>query len=134
MLGLGKALTLIPLGMAAGRNSLPLHHSLAGMKNTALKILAWLMLAAIVFVTVSPIEWRPPDILPVDVGRALACALFAGLFVVAYPRQWFWIGATMIVGAGLIELLQLATSTRHARVDDALVKAAGAFIGVGSRP
>ena len=100
------------------------------MKYNPFRYLAWTALAAIIFVTVSPIGWRPPDVLPVDVDRALACAVFAGLFVLAYPRQWPWVGAAMVVGAGLIELLQELSPTRHARIDDALVKTMGAFIGV----
>lgn len=95
-----------------------------------LKILAWMVLVAIVFVTVSPIEWRPQDILPVDADRALACALLGGLFTLAYPRHWFRVGFVMIAGAGLIEVLQVFSPTRHARLDDALVKASGAFAGV----
>jgi hypothetical protein len=87
-------------------------------------------LAAIIFVTVSPIDWRPDDVLPVDVDRALACGVFAGLFVLAYPRHWPWVGAAMVLGAGLMELLQELSPTRHARFDDAMVKAMGAFVGV----
>jgi hypothetical protein len=100
------------------------------MKHNPFRYLAWLSLAAILFVTVSPIDWRPDDVLPADVDRALACGVFAGLFVLAYPRQWPWVGAAMVLGAGLMELLQELSPTRHARFDDAMVKAMGAFIGV----
>jgi hypothetical protein len=74
---------------------------------------------------------RPRDILPVDADRALACAIFAGLFVLAYPKHWKLIGLVMVAGAAAIEALQLLSSTRHARIEDAIVKAAGAFVGVG---
>jgi hypothetical protein len=36
----------------------------------------------------------------------------------------------MIVCAGTIELLQLLSASRHARIEDALVKASGAMLGV----
>jgi hypothetical protein len=91
---------------------------------------AWLAFAAILFVTVSPIELRPHDLLPVDVDRALAFTVLAGLFVVAYPGQWIWVGIAVIAGAGGIELLQELSPTRHAHVDDAMVKAGGAAIGI----
>jgi VanZ family protein len=91
---------------------------------------AWTALAAIIFVTVSPIGLRPQDILPVNVDRALAFMAMAALFVLAYPRHWIWVGIALIIGAGGIELLQEFSSTRHAHVDDALVKAAGASVGI----
>jgi hypothetical protein len=91
---------------------------------------AWMAFAAIIFVTVSPIELRPHDVLPVDVDRALAFTVLAGLFVVAYPSQWIWVGIAVIAGAGAIELLQALSPTRHAHIDDAMVKAAGAAIGI----
>jgi VanZ family protein len=93
-------------------------------------VAAWLALAAIIFVTVSPIGLRPHDVLPVNLDRALAFALVAVLFVMAYPRHWLWIAVALTIGAGAIELLQELSSTRHARFDDALVKAAGALGGV----
>jgi 4-amino-4-deoxy-L-arabinose transferase-like glycosyltransferase len=96
----------------------------------ALHISAWLTLAAIVFVTVSPIDLRPGDILPVNVDRAAASAALAALFTLAYPRRWLSVGLIMIAGAAAIELLQVFSPTRHARIDDALVKSFGALVGV----
>jgi VanZ family protein len=93
------------------------------------RTLAWLALAAIVFVTISPINLRPHDLLPVDVDRAAAFAVMAFLFVIAYPRQWIVCAVLLLIGAGGIEMLQLLSPSRHAHMDDALVKAAGAAIG-----
>lgn len=101
------------------------------MMRRPIQILAWLALAAVVVVTVLPLNLRPRDVLPVDADRALACAVFAGLFVLAYPKHWKLIGLIMVAGAAAIEALQLLSPTRHARIDDAIVKAGGAFIGVG---
>ncbi|WP_245318848.1 VanZ family protein [Consotaella salsifontis] len=85
---------------------------------------------AIVFVTVAPIGLRPADPLSVGLDRALAFAAMAALFVCAYPRH-AWIAAFFVIAsAGGIELLQLLSPTRHAHLDDALVKAVGAFCGV----
>lgn len=101
------------------------------MTRRPFQILAWLAIAAVVVVTILPLDMRPRDILPVDVDRALACAVFAGLFVLAYPKHWKLIGLIMVAGAAGIEALQLLSPTRHARVEDAVVKAVGALIGVG---
>lgn len=100
------------------------------MKNRAFHFIAWGMLAAIVFVSLSPIGLRPVDLLPVNMDRMLAFALLSGLFVLAYPRYAIWVGATMIAAAGVIELLQSLSPTRHAQVEDAVVKALGALLGM----
>jgi hypothetical protein len=99
------------------------------MKKRTLQLAAWTALAAIVIVTISPIGWRPRDILPVDMDRALVFAAMSALFVAAYPKHWFALSILMVVGAGAIELLQLLSPTRHARLDDAVVKAVGALAG-----
>jgi hypothetical protein len=99
------------------------------MRSAFLKIGAWSSLAFIVFVTVSPIGLRPQDILPVNVDRALAFAIMAGLFTLAYPRQWIAILVLTIAGAVMIEFLQYLSPTRHAHLFDALVKAIGALTG-----
>jgi hypothetical protein len=100
------------------------------MKNRAVQLSAWGTLAAIVFVTVAPIGLRPADILPVDIDRALAFALLAALFTAAYPRHWRGIGLVLVLAAFGIELLQELSPTRHARIDDAAVKAMGALAGM----
>lgn len=100
------------------------------MLTRLIRVAAWLSLAAIIFVTVSPIGLRPHDVLPVDVDRALAFVVMACLFVLAYPRSWVIVAVALILGAAGIELMQELSPTRHARIDDALVKASGAAIGV----
>lgn len=95
-----------------------------------LRIAAWMGLAVIIFVTVSPIELRPHDVLPVNYDRALAFVVLGALFVLAYPRSWKLVGIAIILSAGGIEFLQELSPTRHARMSDALVKAGGAALGV----
>jgi VanZ family protein len=100
------------------------------MITKTIQLAAWTALLAIIFVTVSPIGLRPHDLLPVNVDRALAFTGMAALFVLAYPRHWIWVGFALVIGAGAIELLQELSPTRHAHIDDAMVKAAGASIGI----
>ncbi len=99
------------------------------MKSRKYQIAAWTAFAAIVFVTVSPIEMRPGDIFSVDIDRALAFGLMSSMFMVAYPRHAFLVGACVVLSAGGMELLQALSPTRHARLDDAIVKGAGALAG-----
>lgn len=56
--------------------------------------------------------------------------MLAWLYVVAYPKHWIWVGLAVIAGACLMETLQALSPSRHPRIDDALIKAAGAAIGV----
>lgn len=93
------------------------------------KLLAWLALAFVIFATVSPINLRPHDFLPVNIDRAGAYAVMAMLFVLAYPRHLVLCAVALMLGAGGIELLQFLSPTRHAKLDDALVKAGGAAVG-----
>jgi hypothetical protein len=100
------------------------------MTSKITKPLAWLLLAFIVFVTVSPIELRPHTIETPDIDRASAY-LAAGLaFALAYPKQWKMVAVLLILGAFAIEYLQYLSPTRHARLHDAGVKAAGSAIGL----
>ncbi len=57
----------------------------------------------------------------------------AALFVVAYPGHiaLWWI--QIIAAAGVIEILQLLSPSRHAHFDDVAVKAAGAVLGLPHR-
>lgn len=100
------------------------------MSEKLIKILAWLTLAFILFATVSPIGLRPHDILPVNVDRALAFALLSLLFVVAYPRYFIISTAFIVFSAFAIEVLQYLEPSRHPRLHDALIKAAGAILGL----
>ena len=100
------------------------------MNTLKYQIAAWTAFAAIVFVTVSPIEMRPGDILSVDFDRALAFGLLSSMFMIAYPRHALLVGSFIVFSAGAIELLQALSPTRHARLDDAVIKGAGALGGM----
>lgn len=94
------------------------------------RILCWVGLAVIVFATLSPLSLRPrlPLVGP-GVERFGALFLMMLVFGYAYPRQrWaiFLAGILLILG---LEGIQTLESSRHGRLLDALVKAAGALVG-----
>lgn len=91
---------------------------------------AWLLLAAIVFVTVSPIGLRPHTMTSVNLDRALAYSLVGFMFAVAYPRHWLTVAVLLILSPLAIEYLQYLSPTRHARLHDAAVKIVGSSVGV----
>jgi hypothetical protein len=93
-------------------------------------IAGWFALAFIVFATLSPIDDRPV-IASAQLEHFAAFAVLGLAFGVAYPRRVF-LGATFIlISAFGLEALQLLTADRHARLLDALVKAAGGVCGIG---
>lgn len=53
-----------------------------------LRAAAWLVLLAILAVTISPIQFRPVTGEPVNLERLAAFLVVGGLFALAYPRHW----------------------------------------------
>jgi len=93
-------------------------------------VVAWLLLAAIVFSTLSPAGMRPRLGPSVDFERFAAFAVLGLLFSIAYPRRAAAVVVGVVaLGAGL-ELLQMLAADRHARLADLAVKAAGGICGV----
>jgi VanZ family protein len=102
------------------------------MTRSLLKGAAWLVLAFILFSTVSPIGLRPHTLMTADTDRAGAYALAGLVFVLAYPRHWKAIGLLLVIAAIGFELLQELSPSRHARLHDALIKAGGSMLGVAA--
>ncbi|ACP23352.1 hypothetical protein NGR_b19050 (plasmid) [Sinorhizobium fredii NGR234] len=98
----------------------------------AAKALAWLLLALIAYSTLSPIGMRPHVGTWVHVERFGAYGLMGLLFATAFPRRITLVLA-MVLGAAVgLELLQMLSADRHARLEDLAVKMAGATCGVGA--
>ncbi|CAB4325262.1 MULTISPECIES: VanZ family protein [unclassified Brucella] len=95
-----------------------------------LRAAAWLVLLAILAVTISPIQFRPVTGEPVNLERLAAFLVVGGLFALAYPRHWLAVLVLTMGCAALFELLQRITPGRHGEFHDFLFKAAGAAIGV----
>jgi hypothetical protein len=93
------------------------------------QIIAWLLLAGIIAVTVSPIGWRPDLGDGPNVDRAVGFLVMGFFFGAGYGRHWVTILIAVILGAFAIEALQLLTPDRHARLLDAVVKAVGGGLG-----
>ncbi len=98
--------------------------------STALKIVAWLLLLALAFVTVAPIQFRPITPLPVQIERAGALALVGFVFALAYPKRIGLVAALLLCATALLEAAQVLEPSRHGRVIDLLVKLAGGGFGL----
>jgi VanZ family protein len=102
-----------------------------GMTRTALRVLAWLALLAIVVVTLTPIGLRP-HVMPAIAERSLAFAVAGFLFALAYPRR-IWVTLVAVLGGAVVlEVLQVLTPTRHGQLLDAASKVLGGCIGIAA--
>lgn len=95
-----------------------------------LRLFAWLLAAAVTFATLGPPSSRPHAAITHDGEHALAFILLGIAFAVAYPRQRMLVAALSVVLIGVLELLQLFVPGRHARLEDFLVDALTALIGM----
>ena len=95
-----------------------------------LRIGAWLLAAAVVFVTIGPPRYRPhAAFITHDGEHALAFVLIGLAFALAYPRQRLWAAGATVALIGLLEVLQLFVPGRHATFEDFLVDALAALAG-----
>lgn len=114
--------------MADGRGTLTGSRAMATIRWVA-AILGVAGLATILSATLSPIGLRPVYGTP-HLERFLAYAATAGCLAVAFPRRrWLVLGGMVAIAASL-EAAQQLTETRHGHPVDALVKMAGACVGV----
>lgn len=97
-----------------------------------LPVLAWLLLAAVAFVTLAPIGLRPTTGYSPTIERIVAFGAVGFLFALAYPRQ-LWLIVVLVLGAAIaLEALQLVSVSRHGRVFDLVVKLAGGSLGIAA--
>jgi len=98
--------------------------------KTITRAVAWLLLGAITFATVSPLGLRPRLDVPISLERAAAFGLLGLAFAAAYPKRiWSALGLVLFAAIGL-ELLQNVRPDRHGRELDAVVKIGGASVGL----
>jgi len=94
---------------------------------------AIISMAFIAYATLSPLNEGQEF---VDTGlfshldHYLAFAIVSGLLGLAYPRQTFLVCILVFGSAVLLELAQMLTPDRHARVIDAARKVIGGTIGI----
>src|ERR1700694_3311365 len=97
---------------------------------TILRIFAWLLAAAVTFATLGPPWLRPHADLGQNGEHALAFVLVGLAFGAAYPRHRLPATVFAVAGIGLIEILQLWAPGRHARLEDFIVDALAAGVGI----
>lgn len=98
--------------------------------RTILRICAWLLAAAVTFVTLGPACYRPQSPLGHDGEHVLAFILIGLAFGLAYAGHRLRTAVIAVVMTGLIEILQLWAPGRHARLEDFVVDALSACAGL----
>jgi VanZ family protein len=98
----------------------------------AFRIIAWLLTAAVTFATLGPPQYRPHSRLGQDGEHALAFVLVGLAFGLAYPRRRVLTATVGVVLIGLLELMQFWMPGRHARLEDFVVDALAACVGIAA--
>jgi VanZ family protein len=95
-----------------------------------LRIIAWLLTAAVTFATLGPPRLRPHSDLGQDGEHALAFVLVGLAFGLAYRHHRLRTAAIAVILIGVLEMLQLWMPGRHARLEDFVVDALAACVGI----
>jgi len=93
------------------------------------RVVGWLALALVAFVTLAPISDRP-TIAPAHFEHFAAFFVLGLVFVLAYPNRMILASLIVIGSAIILEALQLLTPDRHGQLMDALVKVAGGLCAI----
>jgi len=94
------------------------------------RLVAWLILVAIVLLTIVPAELRPTTPVPHDVEHAGIFFAEGIAFGIGYPRHDWLLSAAAILFCAAIELAQLAVPSRHARLSDFFVDTTASLGGI----
>lgn len=101
---------------------------LDAMLRRAAKVFVVILIAAIVFATLSPLDLRPRTGY-VGPEREVAFALLGCALAIAFPsRAWATLVGIVTLTVGL-ELAQHLTPDRHGQLIDAIEKLAGGVLG-----
>jgi VanZ family protein len=100
------------------------------MFQKANQTMAWVMMSAIVFLTVVPPSLRPTTPVPHKMEHAVIFFVNAMAFGFGYPRRELLLGVGAVVFCAVVEISQLFVSGRHARPSDFVVDTIAALAGV----
>jgi VanZ family protein len=98
--------------------------------NAIFKLFAWFLAAAVTFATLGPANLRPHFYFGQNGEHAFAFVLVGIAFGLAYRSNRPLTAAVTIVLIGVLEMLQLWVPGRHARLEDFVVDALAASVGL----
>ncbi len=94
------------------------------------QIAAWVILSAVIVMTLGPLSVRPHTPVSADFDRVVAYVALSLAFALAYPRRIYLIGVALLVAAGGLECAQSLVPGRDGRLEDFLFKVGGTIIGL----
>ena len=94
------------------------------------RVAAWLLIAAIVIMTLGPPTVRPVSGFNRSLEHVAAFALLGLAFGLAYPSRRLLLVVIGIAAVALMEALQQIVPGRHAYLSDFVINAGGACLGV----
>ena len=98
------------------------------------QVAAWLLLAAIVLLSLSPPSARPVTPVGHNFGHNFEHLLIflatGGAFTLGYPRRIRLLLVAMVAFAAAVELAQMWIPGRHARMSDFLVDIFSLYLGI----
>jgi VanZ family protein len=100
------------------------------MIDKTIKVVSWLIILGLVIVTIVPADERPVTGLEHDWEHFVAFGLAGLTFGFAYAEHLGARCLSAIVFTLALELSQIPLPTRHARVEDFVVDAVGACLGI----
>lgn len=96
---------------------------------TATRIAAWLLILAIIVLSLVPSWLRPETDVPHNLEHFSIFFATGVAFGVGYSRSPNLVMVMLMIFAGAIELAQIVVPSRHARLSDFIVDALAACIG-----
>jgi VanZ family protein len=100
------------------------------MIEKTIKAASWLIILSLAILTVVPADERPVSGLGHDWEHFIAFGLAGLLFGLAYAEHFRVLYLSAIAFTLALELSQIPLATRHASVEDFVVDAAGACLGI----
>jgi len=94
------------------------------------RVAGWLLLAAIVFLTLSPPSYRPVTQFGHDLEHFLIHFVLGITFAIGYARRWQLLALGLVGLTAAIEFAQLFVPGRHARLKDLAIDAGAICLGV----
>jgi VanZ family protein len=92
--------------------------------------MSWIIFAAIVAMTLGPLNVRPTTPFSPNFDRLAGFLVLGLFFALAYPRRIYLLAFALVATAGGLEWAQSFVPGRDGRVEDFLFKAAGAIVGL----
>jgi VanZ family protein len=93
-------------------------------------VIAWVLLATAIVLTVVPAQFRPVTGFPSPVEHFAMFFLIGSAFGLGHSRSDYPFCGAALAFAGSLELLQLFVPGRHARLSDFVIDALSAVIGI----